>query len=119
MIACDNLSIIFQVKESSSTEDARNLEKVNELYELVKKWDSCADVLPTIVDRLYTLQDLHQQAMEFSSSLKALEAAQSELSNNLGGHEQLLQDVQKTFTNNVDLIQSNVASLETRINALK
>ena len=95
------------------------MEKVNELYELIKKWDSCADALPTIVDRLYTLQELHQQAMEFSSSLKSLEVAQSELTTSMGSHEQLLKDIQKNFSDNVDVIKNNVENLEKRIGALK
>ena len=95
------------------------MDKINELYELVKKWDSCADSLPVIVDRLYTLQDLHQQAMEFSSSLKALESAQTELGQNLGTHSQLVTDVHKTFSDNIDVIKSNMESLDKRIAALK
>lgn len=107
------------MKESESTAEADKIVKVNELYELVKKWDSCADALPTIVDRLYTLQDLHQQAMEFSSSLKALETAQSELSGNVDSHGKMLKDVHKTFSANVDVIKGNVETLEKRMNALK
>jgi len=94
------------------------LEKVNELYELVKKWDTCVDSLPLIVDRLYTLQELHQQAMEFSASLKALESAQNELGQNIGGHSQLLTEVQKTFAVNIDAIKSNIDVLGNRIDAL-
>lgn len=108
-----------QVSESSTTAEARNMEKINELYELVKKWDESSDCLPAIVDRLYALQDLHQQAMEFSSSLKALETAQSELATNVTNHNVLLTDMQKTFASNTDVIKNNVASLEKRINALK
>lgn len=95
------------------------MDKINELYELIKKWDSCADSLPTIVDRLYTLQDLHQHAMEFSSSLKSLESAQSELNENLGTHSQLVTDIHKTFTGNVDVIKANMENLEKRMSALK
>lgn len=99
--------------------ELKDMEKVNELYELVRKWDECCDALPTIVDRLYTLQDLHQQAMEFSSSLKALEAAQQELGQNLQNHDQLLGDVKQTFAQNVDTIKSNMEVLEKRMNSLK
>lgn len=110
---------MLQVKDSSNAAAANDMDKVNELYELVKKWDSCADSLPMIVDRLYTLQDLHQHAMEFSSSLKALESAQSELSQNLGTHSQLLTDMNQTFTNNVDVIKSNMDTLDKRVAGLK
>jgi hypothetical protein len=35
--------------------------QVNELYELMKKWESVGDSLPQVVDRMVALQDLHQQ----------------------------------------------------------
>lgn len=95
------------------------MDKVNELYDMVKKWDSCADSLPAIVDRLYSLQDLHQQAMEFSASLKALESAQNELSQGVGSHQVLLTDVQKAFSQNVDVIKANIDNLEKRMSSLK
>lgn len=109
----------LQISESSSADEVKDMEKVNELYDLVKKWDECCDTLPTVVDRLYTLQDLHQQAMEFSASLKALETAQQELGQNLQNHDQLLGGVQKTFAQNVDTIKSNMEVLETRMSSLK
>lgn len=56
--------------------------------------------------------------MEFSASLKALESAQNELGHSVGTHQQLLADVQKTFTNNVQVIKSNLESVEKRIDAL-
>ena len=34
-----------------------------ELYELVKKWNSVAETLPNVVDRLVSLKDLHEQGL--------------------------------------------------------
>lgn len=107
------------MKDSGASTEVKNMDKINELYELVKKWDSTADSLPMIVDRLYTLQDLHQHAMEFSSCLKSLESAQEDLSKNLGTHSQLLTDVRQTFTANVDAVKANMESLDKRMSALK
>ena len=35
--------------------------QVTELYDVVKKWDTMADTLPHVVERLTGLKDLHDQ----------------------------------------------------------
>ena len=37
--------------------------KVAELYEITKKWDTVANTVPHVVDRLVALQELHEQGI--------------------------------------------------------
>lgn len=37
------------------------LQQISELYELVKKWETTAEILPQVVDRLLSLKELHEQ----------------------------------------------------------
>ncbi|CAB4026008.1 dynactin subunit 2-like, partial [Paramuricea clavata] len=52
---------------SSKTSEKENVEKekkISELYDLVRKWDATADVVPELIHRLETLKSLHDQATD-------------------------------------------------------
>ena len=43
------------------------LPQISELYSMVKKWETTADVLPKVVDRLSALKDLHEQGIHLAA----------------------------------------------------
>jgi Dynamitin len=49
-------------------EDAEKQNKISELYDLVHQSESMAAALPEVVDRLETLQGLHEQGSIISMS---------------------------------------------------
>ncbi|PSN43744.1 Dynactin subunit 2, partial [Blattella germanica] len=105
-------------KSATTPEDAERNQKVNELYELVKKTEMLSQTLPQTLDRLIALDALHRQALDFNKSLTQLEALQQQIIGNLQNNETLLQGVQNNFKQNMDAIKKNMTSLETRIAAL-
>lgn len=106
-------------EKKQAIDDADKQSKVSDLYELVKKSEVLCSALPEVVDRLVSLEGLHEQAQQFSRSLKQLDSAQSQLTNTLQSNADMVSAVQDKFTENLQTIQTNVESLDNRINKLK
>ncbi|KAF7252948.1 hypothetical protein EG68_08856 [Paragonimus skrjabini miyazakii] len=120
------LQTITEKRETISDADTQNkaswlyprfrcLVIVAELYELVKKWDDVVDSLPMIVERLSELKSLHEEASEFSNALSALELSQKSVEENLSTYTKLLDSVDKNLKENMQTVQKNFASLESRL----
>ncbi|XP_069111342.1 dynactin subunit 2-A-like [Argopecten irradians] len=106
-------------KKASVQDDPEKLNKIAELYDLVKKWNSVSETLPQVVDRLTALKELHEQALQFSQSLSFLDTAQQEIATSLNTHGDMLKQLQGTFKQNMDVIKTNCASLDSRIKTLQ
>ncbi|GIY19198.1 dynactin subunit 2-B [Caerostris extrusa] len=109
-----------QVSEKKhQIEDAEKQNKISELYELAKKIDDLSSSLPQVVERLVSLKELHEQALQFSKALTQLDTTQQQITNALKNNETMLKEVQGTFVKNTEMIETNIASLNSRIAALK
>ncbi|XP_030846061.1 dynactin subunit 2 [Strongylocentrotus purpuratus] len=114
------LQRLDQVSEKkSAVEDAGKDSKISALYEMVQKWDSIADTLPKVVDRLQALKDLHEQALQFSQALSQLDIAQQQLTSSMGSQDTLLKQLKESFAANLASIQANCESLESRMKGVK
>lgn len=105
-------------EKKSAIEDADKQNKVTELYELVKKTEALSSAIPEVVDRLVSLEGLHEQAIQFSGSMKQLDVAQTRLSSILHSNADHLSAVQEKFSANLEVIQNNMANLDSRMQAL-
>lgn len=106
---------------SSKTSEKENVEKekkISELYDLVRKWDATADVVPELIHRLETLQSLHDQANQFGSSLTHLDSTQTAIASQLQTQQKLLAKVAQNFETNVASIGENCTKLDERISIL-
>lgn len=108
-----------QIAEKKSViQEADSLNKVSELYELMKKWEHTTASLPEIVDRMIALKELHEQALQFSQALSHLDAAQQQLTSNMQTNESLLKQAEATVTQNLAAIRANCESLDSRLKVL-
>lgn len=114
----NKLMEINKEKKKSGAEAQGTNKKVDEIYETVQKWSSIGEVLPDLVERLEALNNLHTQASQFSSTLKSMETLQNEISSKLTNASTLQNQLQKSFAENSQTVQVNVASLEKRIQSL-
>lgn len=105
--------------KKAASENTERQQKMNELYEVMKKWEALGDSLPHVVDRMVALKDLHQQALQFSQALTYLDTAQQEVKASLGNHSDMLKQLQSSFKENVEGIKSNFSTLDQRIQVLK
>lgn len=106
-------------EKKQQIEDAEKQSKVAELYELSKKVDELSTGLPQVVERLVSLKDLHEQALQFSKALTQLDTTQQQIANSMKNNETALKEVQATFSKNTEMIESNISSLNARITSLK
>jgi len=100
-------------------EDSEKQSKISELYDLCMKTEANAVVLPEIVDRLDSLQTLHEQASQFSKAVTQLDTVQQKLESNLANNQKILHQTQSKFADNLSNIQKNFDNIEQRLNALK
>ncbi|KRZ80810.1 Dynactin subunit 2 [Trichinella papuae] len=112
-------SKISVIKEKKPSLDSEQEKKIEELYDMMKKWDSTCDSLPLIVDRLQSLQVLHEQAVQFSQYLTYLDGVQQDISKSVGNCSTLLTEVQTVFGKNMEVIKENFEAIKRRIAALK
>lgn len=105
-------------KHKAAIEDADTESKVHQLYDIVQKWDSMSGTLPQVVQRLVTLKQLHEQAMQFGQLLTHLDTTQQMISNSLKDNTAALAIVQKAMKENLATVEDNFATIDSRIKKL-
>lgn len=108
---------VNQLNEKKNVvEDQEKLNRVNELYTMVSKWKDMSALVPTIVDRLASLNEIHQKAFEFPAILSRLSAEQESVKQNLNTSNDVLKDLEKNFESNLSTIKKNFDQLNDRLN---
>jgi len=105
-------------KENEPQVDLEKKEQISQLFELTKKWETTAESLPQVVERLVSLKELHEQALQFSQALSYLDTAQQEVSKNLAANSDMQKQLQDNLKDNNKLIEQNVKNIEQRLKAL-
>ncbi|KAM4797423.1 dynactin subunit 2 isoform 1-T2 [Rhinophrynus dorsalis] len=105
-------------KHKAAIEDADTESKVHQLYDTVQKWDSMSSTLPQVVQRLVTLKQLHEQAMQFGQLLTHLDTTQQMISNSLKDNTSALAMVQKAMKENLATVEDNFSNIDSRIKKL-
>ena len=106
-------------EKKAALEDSEKNNKIAELYEMVTANQAVAVALPEVVDRLDSLQSLHDQALQFSKTLVQLDALQQKLEVNLSNNGKTLEETRSKFATNLETIQQNFDSIDQRLNKLK
>jgi len=113
------LHCINEISQKKETMDHVETQgKIHELHELITGWDSVGTVVPDLIEQLKSLHSLNEQAVTFSQSLQHLTSTQIEVVSKLRAQNDLLCKVEKSFADNINIIQSNCCALETRVNNL-
>jgi len=100
-------------------EDSEKNNKVAELYDMVTANQAVASALPDVVDRLDSLQALHDQALQFSKTLVQLDSLQQKLESNLSTNQKTLEETKTKFSENLGTIQKNFDTIDQRLTKLK
>ena len=93
--------------------------KIAELYDMVTANQAVATALPDVVDRLDSLQALHEQALQFSKTLVQLDSLQQKLESNLSTNQKTLEETKTKFSENLGTIQKNFDTIDQRLTKLK
>ncbi|XP_068828270.1 dynactin subunit 2 isoform X1 [Capricornis sumatraensis] len=105
-------------KHKASVEDADTQSKVHQLYETIQRWSPVATSLPELVQRLVTIKQLHEQAMQFGQLLTHLDTTQQMIACSLKDNATLLTQVQTTMRENLSTIEGNFANIDERMKKL-
>uniref|UniRef100_A0A8C0LLA5 Dynactin subunit 2 n=1 Tax=Canis lupus dingo TaxID=286419 RepID=A0A8C0LLA5_CANLU len=105
-------------KHKASVEDADTQSKVHQLYETIQRWSPIASTLPELVQRLVTIKQLHEQAMQFGQLLTHLDTTQQMIASSLKDNTALLTQVQTTMRENLSTIEGNFANIDERMKQL-
>lgn len=105
-------------KHKASVEDADTQNKVHQLYETIQRWSPIASTLPELVQRLVTIKQLHEQAMQFGQLLTHLDTTQQMMASSLKDNTALLTQVQTTMRENLATVEGNFASIDARMKRL-
>mmetsp|Transcript_113147 Transcript_113147/g.292663 ORF Transcript_113147/g.292663 Transcript_113147/m.292663 type:complete len:376 (-) Transcript_113147:227-1354(-) len=89
--------------------------KANELFEFCHRWNAVAPSLPTIVQRLQSLQALHQESSSFTSRLAALETQQEELAKLLETTNTAVEELGTTLQSNMAIVRDSMRALEEKV----
>lgn len=108
-----------QLQEDNSSLDSESMSKLEGLLSVVERSQPMYTTLPTVIQRLETLQSLHEKAADMSRGLVELETVQQQLALQLGNNQGLLKTTQKRFSGNIETINANFASLVERVERLK
>ncbi|XP_072828635.1 dynactin subunit 2 isoform X2 [Vicugna pacos] len=105
-------------KHKASVEDADTQSKVHQLYEVIQRWSPIASTLPELVQRLVTIKQLHEQAMQFGQLLTHLDTTQQMIACSLKDNATLLTQVQTTMRENLSTVEGNFANIDKRMKKL-
>ncbi|TKR78246.1 hypothetical protein L596_019084 [Steinernema carpocapsae] len=94
-------------------------EKVNNLCEMMTKWDGICMSLPGTVKRLHALTNLHEQARDFSANLHSLMNTKDELMKRLEGEEVSVFELKKEAIDMIRTLNERVSSVQTAVDSLK
>ncbi|MCJ1468441.1 hypothetical protein MMC07_007070 [Pseudocyphellaria aurata] len=105
--------------------DPEHVSKINALYGTLATIESLAPLLPSVLDRLRSLQSIHADAARASQNLADLETRQENMAQELqswrDGLEKVegaMQDGERTMAGNVTVVEQWVQELEGRIKTL-
>lgn len=120
-----NLSMELAVVDTQNVRDAEESErnsKINALYGTLPTIDSLAPLLPSVLDRLRSLQSVHAGAASASQNLSKLEAQQQIMGEEIKKWREGLEKVEKameqgeqTMMGNAKVVEAWVKELEDRM----
>lgn len=93
-------------------------ERIKVLYDLMMRWDATAQQVPAVVQRLWLLKHLHEEAATLVSRVQRVEAQQADTTATAHHCKELLQKLLESAGQNAELMAKNSKHLETRIQAL-
>ena len=108
--------------KNDDAQDAEQTAKVNALYGTLGTIESLAPLLPSVLDRLRSLRDLHAEGASAIQNLVQVEGRQEDMKQELQAWrkgvekvEQAIQESRETLKGNTDVVETWVKELEGRV----
>lgn len=94
------------------------VDRVNKMFDTLKKWDVAAEDLPLLVERLKKLKDIHDVGAGMTDKINRLEQQQERISKLLEEDKALLKKASDSLAENSKKMHENVMALDQRMKAL-
>lgn len=89
--------------------------KINKLFDVMENLDGVVEVIPHLLARLFALQKIHGEAVEFADSLKQIEVGNGKLMGLVKGVRGDISALEVSVKSNQETIENNVGSINARI----
>lgn len=105
--------------EAESKLDTNSKKKLNQLYELITTTNNHRGMVPTIIHRLNTMEELQRKAHHVATTVNRLEAIQSEIVSSLESNNDELNALKEMFATNIEAIKQFSSDIDNRITAIR
>eukprot|EP01084_Bolivina_argentea_P306374 529419_1 len=90
-------------------------EKINKLFDMMTRWDQAALQLPTIVQRLRSIKNLHEESANVIEKVNKLEVQNKLIQQSLTSNKSILNNVQKSLAENASVMSKNMKLIQERL----
>ncbi|KAK6018251.1 Dynamitin [Ostertagia ostertagi] len=93
--------------------------KVNDLLELMSKWDVVCAAMPSNLKKIQGLHRLHEQAQHFSERLSQLIGVRDQIEKAIAADRMAMCELQVKAKEDISAVLGQIANLEERLKAIK
>merc|ERR1712154_508333 len=90
-------------------------EKISKLFDMMTRWDAAALQLPTVVDRLRSVKNVHEESANIVQKVNNLETQNKLIADQLASNQKLLGTVQASLAQNANLMSKNMKTIQDRL----
>lgn len=113
------ISKLDQVDDKRQKSVDSDLEtKVNDLLELMSKWDVACVAMPSNLKKLQGLHRLHEQAQQFSERLSQLASVREQIEKAIAADRMAMCELQVKAKEDISAVLGQIANLEKRVEKL-
>jgi len=94
-------------------------EKINKLFDMMTRWDAAALQLPTVVDRLRSVKNVHEESANIVQKVNNLETQNKLIADQLSANRDLLGNVQASLAQNANLMAKNMKTIQDRMDRVQ
>ena len=94
-------------------------EKIKNMFDMMSRWDQAALQLPTIVSRLRSVKNLHEESANVVQKVQTLETQNKSIQQSLESNKKMLQNVQTSLAENAETMTKNMKLIQERLNKIQ
>merc|ERR1719300_867097 len=94
-------------------------EKINKLFDMMTRWDAAALQLPTVVDRLRSVKNVHEESANIVQKVNNLETQNKLIADQLAANKEILGNVQASLAQNANLMSKNMKTIQDRLHKVQ
>lgn len=94
-------------------------EKITKLFEMMSRWDQAAKQLPTVVKRLRSVSNLHEESADIVDKVGRLESQNEVIKSTLKSNHEMLNEVKASLAKNAEVMTQNMSTIQDRLSKIQ